>query len=35
MTKEDVLAAFELDIQKGDPRTGEMTIEDIKKQQRI
>jgi hypothetical protein len=31
MTKEEVLAAFELDIQKGDPRMGDSTIEDIKK----
>jgi hypothetical protein len=31
MPKEDVLAAFELDIQKGNPRTGDSTIEDIKK----
>ena len=31
MTKEEVLAAFELDIQKGDPRMGESTTEDIKK----
>jgi hypothetical protein len=31
MTKEGVLAAFESDIQKGDPRMGDQTIEDIKK----
>ena len=31
MTKKEVLAAFELDIQRGDPRMGESTTEDIKK----
>ena len=31
MTKEEVLAAFEMDIQKGDIRMGESTTEDIKK----
>jgi len=31
MTKEEVLAAFESDIQMGDPRMGDSTIEDIKK----
>jgi hypothetical protein len=31
MTKEEVLAAFELDIQKEDPRMSESTTEDIKK----
>jgi hypothetical protein len=29
MTKEDVLAAFERDIQRGDPRVGDSTIEQI------
>jgi hypothetical protein len=31
MTKEDVLAAFERDIQRGDPKVGESTTQDIKK----
>jgi hypothetical protein len=31
MTKKEVLAAFEMDIQNGDPRMGESTTEDIKK----
>lgn len=31
MTKEEVLAAFELDIQNEDPRMSESTTEDIKK----
>ena len=31
MSKEEVLAAFELDIQNGDPKMGELTTEDIKK----
>jgi len=31
MTKEEVLAALELDIQKGEPRMGDSTTEDIKK----
>jgi hypothetical protein len=31
MTKESVLAAFELDIQRGDPKVGESTTQDIKK----
>jgi hypothetical protein len=31
MTKEEVLAAFDLDIQRMDIRQGELTTEDIKK----
>ena len=31
MTKEEVLAAFEMDIRNGEPRMGELTTEDIKK----
>jgi hypothetical protein len=31
VTKESVLAAFERDIQNGDPKMGDSTIEDIKK----
>lgn len=35
MTKEEVLAAFERDIQRGDPRMGESITEDLKKTARI
>lgn len=35
MTKEEVLAAFEKDIQRGDPRMGESITEDLKKTARI
>jgi hypothetical protein len=31
MTREEVLTAFEMDIQNGDPKMGESTTEDIKK----
>lgn len=35
MTKEQVLAAFERDIQNGDPKMGDSTTEDIKKTAKI